>query len=80
MKPNDIIYIALICFVVAVVLWAYFPWEGENVGHHKNLFERFKHFLFQHEKGVVYRGGNKKRRKRRERPFKKYPKRSPFWK
>ena len=70
MKPDNIIYIALICFVVAVVLWAFFPreweWEGENVGHHQNLFERFKHFLFQHEKGVVYRGGNKKRRKKRK--------------
>ena len=66
MKTFNIIYIALWCFVAAVVLWAFFPREGENVGHHKNLFERFKHFIFQFEKGVVYRGGNKKRRKKRK--------------
>ena len=68
MRTLDVIYIAMWCFVGAVILWAFFPleWDGENVGHHHSLFERFKHFLFQHEKGVVYRGGNKKRRKKRK--------------
>jgi len=65
MRTFDVIYIAMWCFVAAVVLWAYFPWEGGNVGHHRNFFDRFQHFIFQYEKGVVYRGGNKKKRRKR---------------
>lgn len=51
MKTFDIIYIALICVVIAVCLWAY--------------WDKIKHLIFQFEKGVVVYGGNKKRRKRK---------------
>jgi len=65
MKTFDIIYIAMWCFVGAVILWAYLAPEGKTA-FYSNPFERFKHFIFQYEKGVVYRGGNKKKRRKRK--------------
>jgi hypothetical protein len=54
MKPDDIIYIALICFVVAVVLWAY----SDDIS--KSMIGLIK------GTGLGLNGGNKKRRKRRK--------------
>jgi ABC-type glucose/galactose transport system permease subunit len=55
MKTFDIIYITLICVIVAVVLWAYWP---------EDIFGKFLD-MFHLPPGL--KGGNKKKKKRRKR-------------
>jgi hypothetical protein len=76
MKPDDIIYIALICFVVAVVLWAYSDDISDKIS------DIFYHNVSKvvSKAGFAHGGSKKKKGEKGERPFKKYPKRSPFLK
>ena len=57
MKPDDIIYIALICFVVAVVLWAYSD----------KISDIFYHNVSKVVSKAGFAHGGSKRKKRRKR-------------